>query len=170
MKKIFMIVGICFLFLGMSIVSSMPLKELNNSKTNNILSGLESDGAPNWADGTFNGTWGIREYSIFFHRLLNIELGTVSGYYTEGNLGYFVGEFIPHWNTSMKTEINGLFFGQILFGQIGDLTVDDVDYEGTVNETIYVGIGSVNETDFNWRLMGLEGPTFYMKGNFEKFL
>jgi len=44
-----------------------------------------------------------------------------------------------------------------------------VDYEGTVNETIYVGIGSVNETNFNWRLMGLEGPTFYMEGTFEKF-
>ena len=100
---------------------------------------------------------------------MNIELGTVSGYYKEGALSFFAGAFVPHWNESCVTYINGVYFGPILFGELGDLTVEDAEYEGTCNETIYVGIGNYNATNFDWRLMGQEGPTFYMKGTFTKF-
>lgn len=37
------------------------------------------------------------------------------------------------------------------------------------NETLFVGIGRYNETNYHWRLMGEEGPTFFVNGAYTKF-
>ena len=108
------------------------------------------------------------DYLLF--GMIKIELGNISGYYGKffGPLRVIKGEFYPHWNHTKITNIVGICSDKVIFGEIGEVDLKDV-YDVETNETNFVGIGDKNETNFDWRIMGREGPTFYMKGTFSKF-
>jgi hypothetical protein len=161
---------VIFILISVFVLLMPTITAINFQKTNSNEYTLEtSDDTPAWADGSFSGKWGIREYSILFQRLINIELGNVSGYYSNGFLNRIDGKFIPRWNESLETRIVGRYIGPFIFGSLGNLEMEDPDYSDDVNQTFYVGLGTNNETVFDFRLMGQEGPTFYMKGTFSKF-
>ncbi len=173
MKKILITLGICLLIATMPAMTSLSLPKFKNiNKPISILEkvSLNEEDIPIWADGTINGTWGLREF--FLSNMIEIPIGNISGYYGKlfGQINIFSGKIYPNWNTSLITNITGIYFGPVLFGGIGDinLTVDDI-YNINVNETNYVGIGNKNDTDFNWRIMGISGPTFFIKGDFTQF-
>ena len=132
---------------------------------------LNEEDIPKWAEGTINGTWGLREFLLF--NMIEIPIGNVTGYYGKlfGQIYIISGKICPFFNSSKTTNISCIFFGPVVFGTIGDinLTVED-NFDVNVNETTYVGIGGKDKSIFNWRIMGRTGPTFYLKGNFEEFL
>jgi hypothetical protein len=131
---------------------------------------LKEDNIPRWADGTFTGKWGLREYSLIFG-MVEFEIGNISGFYGKfiGSIKIFKGKFYPAWNESKIINISGIYAYSVLFGQIGDIDIESNEYDIETNETSYVGIGSQNITDYNWRIMSKTGPTFYIKGVFSKF-
>lgn len=165
MKKILFMMIITITMVSMQIINAEPFTK-NNTKTD--ITGA-ADEAPAWAEGSFSGSWGIREFSIFFGKLINIELGTIQGYYKTGYLSRISGIFVPNWNQSQKTEISGFYIGPFIFGSLDELNIQDPDYTAATNKTVYVGLGSQNVTSFNWRIMGKEGPTFYIEGVLSKF-
>ena len=86
-----------------------------------------------------------------------------------GPFKYIKGEFYAHNDPSNTTNIVGLYVGSVILGRIGDIDVEDTEYDIESNETNYVGLGDQNETNFDWRLMCRKGPTFYVNGTFTEF-
>lgn len=171
MKKLIIILGVCVLLAGMPAMTAISIPKMKNLKrTLPIFEKITAneDDAPYWAEGTFNGTWGLREF--LFLRMIEIEIGNISGYYGTllGPIKVIKGEFYPHWNHSKVTNITGVYFGAVIFGTIGDVDLKIDQYNITTNETNYVGLGDQNETRFDWRIMGRQGPTFYMKATISK--
>ena len=176
MKKTMIILALCVLIAGMPAISSMSIPKFSNLNRTLPISekiSLNQDDVPPWADGTVNGTWGLREFFLFNMR--EIPIGNITGYYGKllGPIYVFAGKFYPRWNLKQTTNISGIFFGPVVFGVIGDinLTFEDIGelYDIKTNETNYVGIGINEETVFDWRIMGVSGPAFFIKGNFTEF-
>lgn len=76
-------------------------------------------------------------------------------------LGYFYAGFTNFGQQNISWYIKGYFFGPFMFGSIGE--------NEYANETLFVGIGRYNESDYHWRIMGEVGPTFFMEGTYTKF-
>ena len=174
MKKIIIITITCLLLIATPALAGFQAKTNLFTKLNNY----EADEAPKWADGTFNGTWGLREYNWLVDLLdgnktgmVEIELGNVTGHYGKylKQICIFQGEFYPYCNTSQKSNISGVSLGRILGGRIGDIDVDAEDYNFELEEANYCGIGGINQTGFDWRIMLSHGPTFYIKGTYNSF-
>lgn len=173
MKKVILALGVCFLFISlpsMTAISSPKMKNL--SRVVNVfdkISMKSEDDMPSWVDGEFNGTWGLKEF--FLLDMVEIEIGNISGYYGQilGPFYLMVGQFYPRWNESQITNITGVYFGPIIFGGLGEIDVETDGYIVSTSETHFAGIGDQNLTHFDWRIMGREGPTFYLKGNFSEF-
>jgi len=174
MKKIFLTLAVSILLISLPIMTATSSPLTKNYRPSFLLekTGLKSDSddPPSWADGTFKGTWGIREY-ILFIGVVNVTLGNVSGYYAKNRLGWIAGTFYVKNETGKDTpvsEFKGIFFNVFFCGRLGEMDVKvDENYNTSNNETPFVGIGYQNETKFDWRVMGLKGPTFFMKGEFE---
>ena len=157
MKKIIMVLS-CILFLTiLPSAVSISLCEKNNSIEK---ISADPEEAPNWATGNFTGVWGI---DILGHDI--IPIGIVQGYHGRGFHGELkFGRFLIDYTENGKengTQLEGLFFGPFLLGKSTDMA--------TENSTAFVGIGGYNETHFNWRIMGMSGPTLFMKGTFSNF-
>ena len=175
MKKLLLTLTVCILLISVPIMTAASTPTIKNYRTSYLLEkiGVKSDSEepPSWADGTFNGTWGVREY-ILFIGVVNISLGNVSGYYAKKHLGWIAGTLYVKNETDKDTpvsEFKGLFFDVFFCGRLGKMDVEvDENYNTSNDETPFVGIGYQNETEFDWRLMGLKGPTFYMKGEFKE--
>ena len=94
-----------------------------------------------------------------------IRFGPVEGFYGKGFVRNFkFGRFLIHYNQSNEENgslLEGLFFGPYLLGKSTN--------EETGNSSSFVGLGGYNETHFRWRIMGMEGPTIFLKGIFTKF-
>ncbi len=169
MKKTIILIAICILLASFSITHAISIKDTfeeiktfdNKDKTKDT---------PNWATGEFKGTWGIREYTLLFG-MVEIEIGNISGYYREhlNFIRVIGGEFYPHYNTSKKSNITGINIGSVIYGNIGDINIENIDYDINQNKSNYVGIGLKNESSFNYRIMGKTGPTMYIKGSFNAF-
>jgi len=169
MNKKIIIVMLLITVLLLPTISAIELPNpKNNANGNNIISNTK--GVPVWADGPLNGTWGLREYSILFG-MIEIPIGNITGHYKNfiGPIKYFKGSFYPYSNHSKITNISGVFFGSVVFGKIGDVDVDQEGYNFESNETNYVGIGSFNETNYDWRIISRTGPAFYIKGDLSIF-
>jgi hypothetical protein len=181
MKKIVTIMVIGFLFIAMPIITGANTTK--NEKNIQILPLLKYKSAndqntPLWADGTFNGTWGLKEYSFIAELfgdkdgLVEIELGNISGYYSKPfkilPIRYLKGQIYPHWNHSKIINITAVYLGPYVIGKIGDIDIKEPGYNIDVktNETEFGGIGRHNNTNFNWRIIGPKGPSFYMQGIF----
>lgn len=172
MKRALIVLGICILVAGMPAITAISLPKINtNNKSLSILERYTAseDDIPSWADGTINGTWGLREF--FLLNMVEVPIGNISGYYGTllGPISIFSGQIYPYWNSTQTTNITGIFVGPILFGGIGDINLTVTSYEIDVNETNYVGIGYQEDDEFDWRIMGISGPTFFLKGNFVEF-
>jgi hypothetical protein len=160
MKKILLILGICFL-IGLPATSGLSIPQLRSLGSDNKLSDADDD-PPIWAAGNFSGDWGV---NIWGHDWFSF--GEFSGYYSTGflqnsRLSFFQIEYKEEGNEN-GTFLEGLFFGPYLLGESTDMETGNTSY--------FVGIGGYNETscEFRWRIMGLYGPTLYMRGTYEEF-
>lgn len=181
MKKVILSLFVCLLITSLSAITAISVPSSAYVKKGELFRNAVSgeDDAPFWAKGNFSGKWGIE--LDFFGNKADIELGNVSGYYSNTYLGFiggfikygmFSGEFVPYHDDSKATDIFGFYFGPALVGKIGDVEVESLEYTGSCNETWYTGISRgdyPNETYFDWRIIASEGPTFYMKGTFSAF-
>lgn len=162
MKKIFLIIGVCVILLGMSTATAISIHKIKNINSEKIITSTISadpENAPNWAVGNFTGKWGLNVWGADW-----LPLGCVEGYYGKGfhwnvKIGRLLIEYARN-DEENSSKLEGIFFGPYLLGKA-------TDENG--NETAFVGIGSYNETNFRWRVMGEVGPTLYMKGTFAKF-
>ncbi len=117
-----------------------------------------ADHPPSWANGNFTGEWGIDIWGQ-----VQIPIGWLFGYYKrKPDFGYFYAAFNT-WNgeDNETSFLQGFFFGPYMLGTLGQ--------NESANETAFVGLGGYNNTNFSWRVMGLEGPTFFMSGEYTKF-
>jgi hypothetical protein len=118
---------------------------------------LIKDAPPNWANGNFTGVWGL---DIWGEN--HIPLGWMFGYYKLGvNIGYFAAGFNYFEEQDIAWFIQGYIFGIFMFG-----TMDSNEY---TNQSFFVGIGNCNETHYHWRIIGENGPTFFMHGKYTIF-
>lgn len=169
MKKLLAIMGICFLLVAMpvTIAISTPNETVSTSKTENIKTDTTAmeksisnggvlDDPPNWANGNFSGIWGFDIWGE-----VHIPIGWLFGYYKRYiNFGYFYGTFDYFWGEN-ESYLQGIIVGPFMFGSLG--------INESANETLFVGIGGHNETHYHWRIMGTEGPVFFMNGEYTKF-
>jgi hypothetical protein len=167
MKKSLLIIGICILLIGMPAIAAVSDSStiVRNNRAN-ILKIINkedmsttpiTDDPPEWANGNFSGLWGLDIWGEWY-----IPIGWMLGYYKRTpKLGYFHAGFASFWEENISWYIQGYFFGPFMFGSIGE--------NEYANETIFVGIGRYNETNYHWRLMGEVGPTFFIRGTYTKF-
>jgi len=161
MKKIVLTLGICILLIAMPTALSLqlpsPNQHMRNPEKTNISPIPEPvEDPPDWANGNFTGVWGIDIWGE-----TQIPIGWLFGYYRHINFGYFYGVFDDFFSDNDSNFIQGFFVGPFMFGSLGN--------ESSANDTIFVGLGSYNETHFYWRIMGMTGPTFFMYGEYTKF-
>ncbi len=160
MRKYLTIVLVCFLFASLSFTNAFASTEIKKSTQQAVEISSYPEDAPNWAVGNFTGTWGL---NVWGHNWFSI--GPVEGYYGKGfirniKFGRFLITYMQA-DGENGTILQGLFVGPYLLGTSKDIR--------TENKTAFVGLGSYNETDFGWRIMGMKGPTLFMKGTFNKF-
>ena len=145
-----------------TIAKSTSSLNLIQSNTNIFKKEIEKtyapdDDPPQWANGNFSGIWGLDIWGDW-----RIPIGWMFGYYKHNtNFGYFYAGFADFEEENATWFIQGYFFGPFMFGSIGE--------NEYANETIFVGIGRYNETNYLWRLMGEVGPTFFIYGTYMKF-
>jgi len=159
MKKTFVIIGICLLLSTLPSINAFSVTKIE--KRFEIYESNTTD-VPSWAAGNFSGEWGLNIWGFDW-----FAAGTFSGHYATGflwdlKLGRFEIEYKEN-NKENGTLLEGLFFGPYLLGISTDIA--------TGNESHFVGIGGYNETshEFRWRVMGLYGPTLFMRGTYTEF-
>jgi hypothetical protein len=166
--KVLICLGICFLLLGIPIAIAAPnsIETTLNSMSNHVTQRLfdrertiiePTNDPPAWANGNFSGVWGFSIWGEW-----EIPVGWTYGYYKRNpTLGYFYAKFGNFEEENTSWFIQGYFIGPFMFGSIGE--------NESANETLFVGIGRINETDYHWRMMGEVGPTFFVEGTYTKF-
>jgi hypothetical protein len=170
MRRKIILICLCVILVLLPTVSSISIQKIKNiieKKTDCFFIDSSND-VPYWADGNFTGKWGMELSSIFLGKI-EIELGNVYGYFSENMFGRLNGKFTYYWNETKTTNISGVYFGAFIFGGIGDVEINTIEYNGKCNESVYAGLGDRNETDFYFRLIGREGPIYYMEGKFNHF-
>lgn len=167
MKKLLVVIGICALLSLMptTLAVSTPTTKLAQRNTNIFTKEKPvieetlspTDDPPGWANGNFSGIWGFDIWGEW-----HIPIGWTYGFYKlNPNFGYFYAGFAKFGEENASWFIQGFFFGPFMFGSIGE--------NEYANETLFVGIGRINETDYHWRMMGEVGPTFFVDGTYTKF-
>ena len=167
MKKVLIAIGVCFLLAAMPIslslasptqrISNRLNKILENEETFEIVGPMPAEDPPEWANGQFAGVWGLDIWGEW-----HIPAGWMFGYYKRTtSWGYFYAGFADFGVENATWYIQGYFLGPFMFGSLGE-----TEY---ANETLFVGIGRYNETDYHWRLMGEVGPTFFVEGEHEAY-
>jgi hypothetical protein len=160
MKKQWMIVGICTLLIGMPMAMATPMPQMENIKIDGPTDEKPIhplDDPPSWATGNFSGVWGLDIWGE-----THIPLGWLYGYYKRTvHFGYFYAAFADFWSENETNFLQGFLIGPYMLGTLGS--------NESANETAFVGLGGYNETHFYWRVMGMEGPTFFMYGVYSKY-
>jgi hypothetical protein len=160
MRKKVIIIGICILMLT-TVLSSQPIYSKETYKDdfkNNYTSKLNFNDPPDWADGEFNGTWGIS-----FLGLPLLELGWVYGYFSAIEVfGRLEGYFAEWKDNEPKSFITGYIILYNMIGFIGE--IDNPD-----NGTFFMGLGAPNENgEFYYRISLIFGPSWYMAGTWRE--
>jgi hypothetical protein len=158
------VLGVCVLLITMPATLSKTTSTLKFAQRNtNVLTPefekttSPADDPPDWANGNFSGLWGFDIWGEW-----HIPVGWMFGYYKRNtNFGYFYAGFAEFGEPNATWFIKGYIFGPFMFGSIGE--------NEYANETLFVGIGRYNDTNYHWRLMGEEGPTFFVDGTYTKF-
>ena len=167
MKKVLIAIGVCFLLAAMPISLSIASptqrigkrlnKILENEEPLEIVGPLPADDPPEWANGQFAGVWGLDIWGEW-----HIPAGWMFGYYKRTtSWGYFYAGFADFGVENATWYIQGYFLGPFMLGSLGETE--------SANETLFVGIGKYNDTDYHWRLMGEIGPTFFVDGEHEAY-
>ena len=132
------------------------LESIEVNSFNNILS-VKKDTPPAWANGNFTGVWGLDIWGEH-----NIPLGWMFGYFKLSiEIGYFAAGFNIFGEPDISWFIQGYIFGIFMFGNMGK--------NEYTNQTYFVGIGKCSKTNYHWRIIGEEGPVFYMEGKYTMF-
>jgi hypothetical protein len=167
MKKLFIVFGICFLLAAMPIGLSVSAptmklgtrlsKILSFEDPEPIIGPLPPKDPPEWANGEFVGVWGLDIWGEW-----HIPAGWMVGYYKRTtSWGYFYAGFADFGEENATWYIQGYFLGPFLLGSLGG--------DQYANDTLCVGIGRYNDTDYHWRAMGEIGPTFFAEGEHEQY-
>jgi len=124
---------------------------------NNTKKTLIKDTPPTWAKGNFSGVWGLDVWGEN-----NTPLGWMVGYYKLSiNIGYFAAGFNFFGEPAILWVMQGYFFGIFMFGNMGK--------NEYTNQTFFVGICKYNNSEYKWRIVGEEGPLFFMSGKYTPF-
>ena len=160
MKKIICILGIFVIIFAQNVLA------INNKLINESLEVSDSffknkiirNDPPSWANGEFNGTWGIGLGGI-----PAVELGWVEGYFDAvGIFGRIEGDFAVWGNEEPTAYIRGIILGYFMLGVVGDYINPD-------NATFYVGLGAPNENGtFYYNIHLFIGPSWYMEGTWRE--
>ena len=162
MKKILLTLGICFILVAMPAMTANPMKQINNPRIKTLITDIEKqiptlDTPPGWANGVFSGDWGLDIWGGW-----HIPIGWTHGYFNRApNFGYFNAVFAKYGEENATWLIKGFFLGPFMFGSFAE--------NEYANETLFVGIGRITETEYHWRMMGEEGPTFFVDGTYTEF-
>ncbi len=162
MKKSIIAISICILFASFSAASAITINDVSKNDIELESKDFSADpkDAPDWAVGNFTGVWGLNFWGNDW-----FPIGNVRGYYGKGFLyKHKLGRSLIEYKETGEengTSFEGLFIGPYLLGKATD--------QETQNTSAFVGLGGYNETHFRWRIMGMKGPTIFMKGTFNKF-
>lgn len=159
MKKLMVIIGICFLLVAMPAMTAISLPKMNKLKTN--LAPIKTtipatDNPPDWANGNFTGVWGLNILGI-----PTSPIGWITGYYQNIGLGKFAGVFAEFNETNATGALVGFMLWVFFIGGVGSIA--------TGNGTYVAGIGVGNETHYYVRLHGIIGPSYYIHVKYTKF-
>ena len=160
MKKLMLILGVCFLLVAMPTLSALPMRAPKTHHLDTVMEeqAIESKepiqpmDVPEWAEGNLTGLWGVN--------VLGQPLEPIGWLYGFYGTYQFAAAFWVFNESEISGYIGGLHIGPFLLGKI--VFPDE-------NETLFVGLGGRNETHFYYRLMGIVGPTFYIYGIHIKF-
>jgi hypothetical protein len=115
---------------------------------------VKIDDPPAWANGNFSGVWGLDIWGQY-----HIPLGWMVGYYKLSvNIGYFAAGFNFFGENDISWFMQGYIFGIFMIG--------NMDANEYTNQTFFVGIGNCNQTNYHWRIIGEQGPVFFMHGKY----
>ena len=159
MKKIIIVVGVCFLFASLPLASGLTISNFKNIKTiinENKFSDIPVNDPPEWATHGFVGVLGVTDAMGKPQKPVSL----IAGYCQKEFNGKVAGviairereENIP------KGYFAGQITGPFMFGILGNITIK--------KDTFIVGIGVKNETHFYFRIMALVGPTLYIAGKY----
>ena len=127
---------------------------------------------PDWAMGSFNGTYGILK-----HGIPSLELGRIEGYWESNVIGYsrfekgrLQGEFfeneslIPNWNFSAKlfSRFQSTHSISIIYGRLSNIQEK--------NTYFLIGIGKVTiDGTLEFKIFNILNDNYYLKANYILF-
>lgn len=160
MKKLMIVIGICFILLTVPVMTASTVHRTRNIKTPFAPESKPiavNDTPPDWAAGNFSGEWGLN--------ILGVPLppsGWITGYFAnKPGLGRLEAGF-AEFNVTNATGLIGGFMLWVFF-------IGGVQSVETGNGTYVAGIGVANETHFYWRLNAIIGPSYYIHCEYSKF-
>ena len=112
---------------------------------------------PSWADGAFNGTWGLT--------LLGVpvaELGWIEGYFSAVQFfGRIEGYFAESGEEEATAKLEGFIILFNLIGVISNISSNE--------STFAMGLGGPSENgDFYYRISLILGPSWYIAGKWRE--
>ena len=169
MKKLLpmIIIGIILIGMPMTMAIPIPFTQLSKPLQKTLIYDITTfenkettsikDTPPPRANGNFSGVWGLDIWGEH-----HIPLGWMLGYFKlTVNVGYFAAGFNFFGEPDILWFIQGYIFGIFMFGNMGE--------NEYTNQTFFAGICKTNETDYHWRIIGEEGPVFFMQGKYSIF-
>ena len=131
-----------------------------------------TDTPPEWAIGSFNGTFGILK-----HGIPSLELGRIEGYWESNVIGYsrfekghLQGEFfeneslIPNWNfsTKMFSRFQPTHSISIIYGRLSNIQEKSTYF--------LIGIGKLTiDGTLEFKIFTILNDNYYLKGNYILF-
>jgi hypothetical protein len=160
MKKLIIVMGICFLLVGMPTMTANPTEKIRHTRT--IFPATSTVSRDNDASSdlilyNFSGVWGLT--------LLGVPLpptGWVEGYFTNRpGFGRLEAGFAEFNVTNATGQIGGFMLWVFFIGGVQSVE--------TGNGTYVAGIGTYNVTHFYWKLNAIIGPNYYINCEYSKF-
>ena len=156
MKKILIVIGICFLFVSMPLTTAffLPTTDYINEKIQNTEEPFSTIGdPPEWATGYFYGVRGNTDNEG--KPLAPTEYFV--GYCSDDFKGKFAGALLNIDTEDVIGYTGGKIIGPFMLGIIGD---------NTDQQSLIVGLGGNNQTHFYFRTMKIVGPNNYLYGKY----
>jgi len=155
MKKILIVIGICFLFFSMPLtIAFFQPTDYMNEKIQNIKEPFSTIGdPPEWATGYFCGVRGNTDNEGKPLEPNEYILGYCSDYFK----GKFAGALLDIDTEDVIGYTGGKIIGPFMLGIIGGKSEQ---------QSLIVGLGVSNETHFYFRTMKIVGPNNYLVGKY----
>ena len=156
MKKILIVIWICFLFVSMPLTMAffLPTTDHMNEKIQNIKEPFSKIGdPPECATGYFYGLRGNTDNEGKPLEPNEYIVGYCSDYFK----GKFAGALLDIDTEDVIGYTGGKIIGPFMLGIIGDKSEQ---------KSLIVGLGVSNETNFYFRTMKIVGPNNYLVGKY----